>query len=149
MPTTGWNQQHYAWDAPQGQPGGRVEPYRSDAPRMRPDEIEPYGQGPGAAIEHWSQGSRDVEPYRPPQRSARQFQPGPRRAASQARVVSAMAHGSSDAAAFRMYSARPFSQERRDARRQWRRAEEYAIQADALSWALTRESMLGEFFGDF
>ena len=30
-----------------------------------------------------------------------------------------------------------------------RRAEEYAIQADALAWALTREAMLGEFFGDF
>ena len=128
MPTSEWNRRAYAWEQPatyepQEPTYGAVEPYRSV----------------GAAVDRFGQQAP----------APRRFAPGPRRAASQARVSAAMYHGAADAAAFRMYTARPFSQERRDARRAWRRAEEYSIRADAISFALTTEVMLGEFYGDF
>lgn len=106
-----------------------------------------YAPSPGAALMPSGEqyGAGQVEPARGAQRS-RAAARRQNQAAAQARVIAARAAGESGAAMHLWQSSRPFSQERRARRDEWRRAEAASIEAAYVARAFTFESMYNAFF---
>lgn len=130
MPTSDYYRQQQAWRAEthEPNPGAAMMPSGS-----RYYDIETVDGGHAPAV--YQGGARA-------RRAADRA-----RAASQARVMSQMAAGRSEAALHMWQTARPLSQERRVRRGQWRRAEAQAIEASYFAQAVTQEAVLGQMYG--